>query len=300
MSDFLALALVGPQGRRWDIAGPGQGAQGCELMPKPRQFYDSPAITYWIKSGGALQKYQGFSYKRRDPLFGLVITGDDPEDELHIADQVRADLGYYDQQFTLEATTTAGVRRLTMRLLEDPKAFETLEFEGKDPFLFGACTIMVSAAAEQPHWAGDPVTASWTSGTSTALEHPGQPGDVPVFPRWTVTAPGTWTLPDPSWGQEVDFQRLGHDDSNLTFTTPALLAGEDCEIDTNPDEPFMITASGGFGPWMRSNGREMIYPVAPKTEPTEFTNISVTGAAAGATATIECDRWYSRPFGVSL
>jgi hypothetical protein len=301
MSDLLAVALIGVSGRRWDISGPGQGAQGAELMPKPKQFWDSPAITYWIKSGGALQKYQGYSFKRRDPLFGLVVCGDDPADEAEIASQLRLDLGMYDQTFELEATSSYGVRRLTMRLLEDPKAYETGDWEGKDPFDYGACTLMVSAACEQPHWTADPVTASWEYGSSSSLLHPGNPGDVPIFPRWTLNAPATsWTIPDPSWGQELDFNRIGHDDSNLTYSTVALLAGEDVELDTNTDMPFMLTESGSLGPWMRSGGKELIYPVAPQTLPTVFTSVSVSGASAGASATIECDRWYSRPIGVSL
>lgn len=303
MSDFLAITLVAPSGRRWDISGPNQGLQGCELMPKPKQFYDSPAETYWINSGGALKKYQGFSFKRRDPLFGLVFCGDDPEDEAEIASQVRMDLGMYDQQFTLEAKTSSGTRSLQMRLLEDPKAFETGEWEGKDPHLYGASTLMVSAAAEMPHWYGDPETESWTlpsgtSGSTTTFLHPGNPGDVVVFPRWTLNGPATWTIADPSLGQEIDFQRPPGADTNLTYPVVALLNGEDVELDVNPSEPFMLTAAGSFGPWMRSNGRELIYPVAPHTDPFE-TTISVTGATAGVTATLECDRWYSRPFGVS-
>ncbi|MEU2013113.1 hypothetical protein [Nocardia sp. NPDC019302] len=304
MSDFLSLALIGTSGRRWDISGPNQGEQGAELMPKPRQFYDSPAVTYWIKSGGALQKYQGFSFKRRDPLFGLVICGDDPEEEAEIHSQLRMDLGMYDQTFQLEGTTSSGVRRLTMRLLEDPKAYETGDWEGKDPHLFGASTLMVSAAAEMPHWAGDPETSSWTlpagtSGSTTTFLHPGNPGDVPIFPRWTLNGPGSWVIPDPSLGQEIDFQRPAGADTNRTYPVVALLPTEHVELDTNPDQPFMLTADGGLGPWMRSNGKELIYPVAPHTPPF-MTTVSVSGATGGVTATIECDRWFSRPFGVSL
>lgn len=305
MSDFFRLTLIGVSGRRYVISGPGQGRDGVELMPKPKQFHDSPAETYWIKSGGALQKYQGFSFKRRDPLFGLVICGDDPEEEAEIHSQVRMDLGMYDQTFELEGETSRGdVRRLRMRLLEDPKAYETGDWEGKDPHLFGASTLMVSAAAEMPHWFGEPEKSSWTltsgtSGSTTTFLHPGNPGDVVIFPRWTLNGPGAWTLPDPSLGQEIDFQRPAGADLTRTFPVTPLLASEHIEIDTNPDQPFMLTADGGFGPWMRSNGREMIYPVAPHTPPFE-TTVSVTGAAPGVTATLVCDRWFSRPFGVSL
>ncbi|MFD4442526.1 hypothetical protein ACFWPK_22425 [Nocardia sp. NPDC058519] len=305
MSDHLALRLIGKSGRVWNISGPQGGVEGAELMPKPKAFYDSPVITYWIKSGGALEKYQGFSYKRRDPLFGLVISGDDPADDVRIHDQVRMDLGDPDDTFMLEAETAEwGVRRLTMRLLEDPKAFETGEWEGRDPFNLPANTLMISAAAEQPHWAGDPETFSWTlesgsSGTTTEFVHPGNPGDVAVHPRWTLNAPGTWDIPDPSLGQEIDFQRAPGQDTDRRYPVTPLFAGEDVEIDTNTNNPYMITQAGSLGPWMRSAGREAFYPVAPHTDP--FTTwVSVTGAVAGVTATIEVDRWFSRPFGMSI
>lgn len=305
MSDNLQLTLIGRTGRRWTISGPGQGAQGVELMPKPKQFYDSPAETYWIKSGGALQKYQGFSYKRRDPLFGLVCSGDDPVEDVWIADQLRMDLGDPDDTFQLEAISNWGTRLLSMRLLEDPKAFETGEWEGKDIYNSQANTLMVSAAAEMPHWYSDPVTSEWiveAGGTATNpnFEHPGNPGDVAIFPRWTVNAPCTsWTLPDPSFGQELDFQRPAGQDANLTYTVVALETGEDLELDTNPDTQFMVTITGGLGPWMRSSGKELIYPVAPYT-PAFATTVAAAGVSAGATATLELDRWYSRPLGMTI
>ncbi|MEV6432568.1 hypothetical protein [Nocardia sp. NPDC051463] len=300
MSNYLALTLIGRTGRRWDVAGPNEGAQGVLLLPKPKQFYDTPALTYWIKSGGAQQKYQGFSYKRRDPLFGLVMFGNSPEEAMYVADQVRADLGNPDDTWCFEAVSDWGTRRLEMRLLEAPEPFTAGAWEGKDGYLYEANTLSVSAACEQPHWFADPVTAEWTVGDPPTMEHPGNPGDVPIFPRWTLNAPATeWEIWDGSWGQELDFQRPAGADTNRTYKVTPLLAGEDVRLDTNQDKPFMITHDGGFGPWMRSNGRELIYPVARHTPPTDVP-ISVTGAPAGATATLVCDRWFSRPVGASL
>lgn len=60
MSDQWALSITGADGSHWDIEGPDWGLQGVWLLPKPKQFYESPAQTFWIKSGGGLQKYQGY------------------------------------------------------------------------------------------------------------------------------------------------------------------------------------------------------------------------------------------------
>ena len=64
MSDHLALRLIGKSGRVWNISGPQGGDEGAELMPKPKNFYASPVITYWIKSGGAARALEPKPEKR--------------------------------------------------------------------------------------------------------------------------------------------------------------------------------------------------------------------------------------------
>lgn len=311
MSDYLAIRLHGVDGSVWDIEGPDAGAQGVWILPKPKQFWDTPAVTYWIKSGGALERYQGYSFKTRKPLFGLVAAADDPLEHRDIDSELRIALGMYDPTFEVEAIALPDgtSRRLRMRLWKDPEAFETLDFEGYDPALFGAGSMMVSAACEMPHWFGPPAVASWTNPTTVGagqtnsdwILHPGNPGDVPVFARWYLNAPAKqWRIPDPSWGQKrPGAGEVVPEDAQRQYTVTELFAGEDVDLNSHPDEEFMRTVTGGLGPWMRSKGRTLIYPVKPHTPPT-LMPISVTGAPAGVTATIEVDRWYSRPVGVSL
>ena len=306
MSQYWSLQLLGCDGSTWDIQGPDEGAQGVFLLPKPVQFYHSPAITYWIKSGGAGEKYQGFSYKRRDPLFGLYTESDDPDDWRALWSDLTLAFGTPDDTFRLKSTTTDGERYLKMRLLQHLDSFQALEgLAGKDPHLFGCGAVMVNAACEQPHWYGDALTGSWslpsgTSGSTTTFPHPGNPGSVPVWPKWTLTAPATWTtIPDRSYGQEADFGRFDEDDSLNTWSCTPLIAGEDLLVDANPDEEAMVTIGGGLGPLMRQGGDLLVYPVAERTVPHDVT-VAVSGATAGATATIEIVPLYDTPFGRGL
>jgi len=305
MSDHFALQLLGCDGSTWDIEGPDADAQGVFLLPRPQQFYHSPAVTYWIKSGGAGEKYQGFSYAPRKPLFALVTHDTDPDVWRALWSDLTLAFGDPDDTFRLRAETNDGVRFLRMRLRQHLAAFEAIEpIVGMDPHLFGCGSVGVDAQCDQPHWYGTPGITSWslpsgTSGNTTTFLHPGNPGPVPIWPRWTLTAPATWVLPDRSYGQEDDFGRYGDDDSANTWTSTPLVAGEDVLIDSNPDEEFMVTVAGGLGPLMRQGGDFLVYPVAPFTAPHNVT-VAVSGATAGATATIECDRWFDTPFGRSL
>lgn len=304
MSDYWSLRLLGCDGSEWDIEGPDAGAQGAFILPKAQQFYHSPAVTYWVQAGAG-QKYQGFAYAPRKPLFHICTTSDDPEDWRDIWSRLSMAFGDPDDVFRLESTTADGVRYLQMRLRQHLAAFEAIEgLSGKDPHLFGCGSVGVDAQCEQPHWYSDPVQFSWslpsgTSGATTTFQHPGNPGPVTIWPRWYLTAPGRWVIPDRSYGQEDKFGRHGYNDATNTYSVVALSSGEDLEIDSDPDEEFMVTIAGGLGPWMRSQGDVLTYPI-PKFTPPHTVTVSVTSATAGATATIECDRYYDTPFGRSL
>jgi hypothetical protein len=243
VSDHLALAIIGADSQRWDIEGPNWGDQGVFLMPTVRQFYDSPAQTYWIKSGGAGQKYQGMSYKRRDPLFTLCSHGVDAEEWQGIDSGLRRTFGEVGKSvFYLEATNliTSEVRLLSMRMLSEPVSYEGIpDIAGKDPHLYATGSITIDAACEQGHWYRDPIVgdgvASWTlpsgtSGSTSTFAHPGNPGDVPVWPRWYLNAPATWIVSDRSYGQELDFNRPVGADASRTFSVVPLLGGEDVDL----------------------------------------------------------------------
>jgi hypothetical protein len=206
----------------------------------------------------------------------------------------------YDDQFKITVETGDSTRSLDLRLLQDPAAWETGDWEGRDPHNVRASTLQVMAAAEQPFWYSDDLVFTWETETgSGATTVPYQNlGDVIVWPRFFVNAPGTWVLPDYSWGQEVKYQRQPGTDATRTFGLTPLLAGEDSDVYSDPDEEFIVAVNGA-PVWARNDGDALIYAIAPRTPVTEVP-ISVSGANPGAGVTVTIPRRFSRPVGVSL
>lgn len=298
MSDYLEITLTGADGSHWDLSGPSAGEQGVMMRPKPNGLIDAPVKTMWIKSAFG-QKYQDRKFQRRDVVFSVQIHGGGNSDEWHEIDsQFRMALGMYDDQCTITYITSDGARSLRLRLLEEPKAYETAAYEDRDPHIFGDSTLVITAAAEQPFWFSEPITDSWvlssgTSGSGTLTVS--NPGDVPLWPKYTVTAPSTWVLSDRSWGQDLYGQAVEH--AARTETLPALLVGEDSDLDSRPDEEPIIAANRA-PVWTRWNGRGLLYPIPPHTPPTEVP-VSVSGAVAGASVEVTLEPWFSRPWGVT-
>lgn len=297
MTQYLSFSLDGVDGSHWDLAGPGAGAQGVALRPGPSKLIDAPAKTFWIQSATGMH-YQGRQFQRRDPVFSVQINHPNPDIWRDIDSRFRMALGMYDLEFTLNCETPDGVRHLKMRLLTEPTAYGTADYEGKDPHIWADSTLAISAAASQPFWYADDLTFSWTSTTGTgSTTLPMQNlGDVDVWPRWFVNAPGLWTLPDYSWGSTL--YNAAQQDATRTVPLPTLRAGEDLSVDSSPDVETLIAANGA-PVWNRWGGNGILYPIAPTTVPMNVP-VSVSGANAGAAVTLTLPRRFSRPFGVSL
>lgn len=308
MNRFLNGWIDGVNGEHYDLFGPDWGAQGVFMVPNASQLIESPASTLWVKSGYR-SYYQGVKYERRDPVFSLHIFSrtNDPEDWHEVDSEVRMALGMYDQEFTFGMETRDGIRTLKMRLLEDPKAYESDWEKGKDPHLYAASSLAISAAASQPFWAAETIVQSCTfaSGSGTQYVTVQNPGDVPIWLRWRIPAPSKVTLPDWSWGQESAYSLVDPDDvytpandSARVWQTPTLVAGEHLKVNSAPDRPLMIAANGANVAG-RAHGNGLLYPVAPHTPPTQVP-VVMTGGPANATVYLENDQWFSRPWGVTL
>lgn len=300
MSDFLNLWIEGVESAGkpiFHISGDQAGDEGVELRDKPQNLVDAPHQTFWTDNGFR-QVFQTDRFKRRDITISLNIwsPSDDPDDWRDIDSQIRMALGNYRDTFKLFAETSDGVRFLQLQLLQEPKAYEAGEWEGKDPHLYAASTITFTAAAPIPFWIGDTLvdkcTFTGTSGTQYVTVS--NPGDVAVFLRWRVPASCLVTLPDWSWGSNV-FGRAS-EDAARTWAAPQLYAGENTIFDSMPDMPVAI-ASNKAPVRYRCNGAP-IYPVAPHTKPTQVPVTLVSGPA-NSTIYVENDQWFSRLWGVS-
>lgn len=301
MTDQMIIWMIGVDGSRWDLSGPDAGLQGVELRPGPKRLIDAPAKTFWVQ-GAARMHYQGKQFERRDPTFAVNIVGDNPSHWRDIDSRFRMALGMYDDEFAIYNQTGADIRRLDLRLLSEPVPWENGPWEsGRDPHLYSASTLLINAAASQQFWYGPDLEFEWEleSGTAGGTSFPVENlGDVVVWPRWFVTAPGAWILPDYSWGQELAYQRPLLADVIRKVPVPVLLPGEDCDVWVDPDEEPYVAANGA-PVWARAGGNGMLYPIAPHTKSTSVP-VTVTGANPGAAVTLTIPRRYSRPLGVTL
>ncbi|NEW33847.1 hypothetical protein GV791_14915 [Nocardia cyriacigeorgica] len=301
MSDYMEVVLTGCNGREFYLEGPEAGQSNYELRPGPQMLIDAPAKTFWLQ-GAQRMHYQGRQFERRDPVFAVNIFGDDPNHWRELDSQLRLALGMYDDQFRMTIRTPDSERHLDMRLLNQPQAWQSGEWEnGKDPHLFRASTLLINAASEQPFWYADDWTKEWevTSSTWSTTFDIENLGDIEVWPKYFLPAPGTWTVSDKSFGQEWKHQRKKGIDANRTAPPfPTLLPGEDLDVDADPDEELMVAANEA-PVWARYNGNGLLYPIPGLTKATPWT-ISGTGLTPGSGLTMTLPRRYSRPLGVSL
>ncbi|WP_280393381.1 hypothetical protein [Nocardia wallacei] len=302
---YLKFFLNGCDGSRWNLTDEDKGVL---LRPGPQKFIDAPAKTFWIESSSG-SHYQGVRFERRDPVFSVQIHGRDPMEWADRDSRFRMALGMVGEDvFELEAHSPYGIRRLKCRLLTEPIAYEQADYEGKSPWLYHDSTLGISAACEQPFWEADPVEFEWElpSGTSGSVNFAFQNrGDVPVFWYGFATAPAKWVVPDRSWGQKIwakatpPYHRA-IDDAARSVPLPELFAGEDVDINSDPDERTLVAANGAPVLY-RWNSNGLLYPIRPHLKPEDGeVTVSVTGANPGAGIKIWIPRRYSRPWGVMV
>lgn len=301
MSDDLAIEWHGCDGSVWHVSGDDRvEEEGVLLLPKPTRLIDAPVETYWVKSG-LRQLYQDFSYTRRDPVLGFQVWGDG--DALSWRDiDSRFRLSWdYGTEGQLVFITNDSVRRLGLRLLSEPTAYEGEVEQGRDPHLFSDATVVISAAGEDPLYVGDTVTQDFVVQSSSGSRQfmVENDGDVDMWLRWTVSATNNncrYTFPDYSWGS-TDYLRASADAAR-TWQSPLLRAGEHTSFDSDPREEFALS-NIDTNVWNRCDGNWLRYPVPKHTKPTPVT-VSWAGCVAGDSIRLSYTKRYSRPWGVSF
>ncbi|WP_280319850.1 hypothetical protein [Nocardia wallacei] len=303
---YLRFFLLGADGSRWNLT---DETEGVLLRKGPQKIFDAPAKTFWIESSTG-SSYQGMRFERRDPVFSVQIHHPDPLVWADIDSRFRMALGMVgDDQFVLEAHTPSGIRQLTMRLLTEPVAYQQGGYEDRSPWLTTDSTLGISAACEKPFWEDPkPVEFEWElpSGTSGSVVFPFENrGDVPAFWKGFVTAPAKWVVPDKSWGQTIYAKAVppyncALEHADRTVPLPELFAGEDTDIDTDPDERTLV-AHNGAPVQARWNSNGLLYPLRPHLKPEDGeVTFSVTGANPGAGVKVWIPRRFSRPWGVTV
>ena len=287
------IEIFGVNGEHFVISGPGAGEQGVFLKPKLKGFIDAPVKSLWLP-GAYGQTFVDFRWQRREIVFTVHIFADDGDAETwSTIDSSWRFAWDYVKETTIRFTTSDGYRDLKVRLLEEPQAYESDQWEGKDPHLYGESTMVMTVAAELPFFVGpsdfyewEGVTASGRTSFTLNVDC-----DVPVWPKWTLTDQPRYRLPDFSWGNEEYGKGIA--DSGRTVVLPFLPKGAGCVADSDPRKQTLLAANriNLQGLW---KGQDLLYPIAGGT----YTDIpvAVTDAVSGWSLRLEVPKWYTRPW----
>lgn len=305
MSDYLKVEVFGVDGSHWVISGPGSPSDinaeyGVELSPKLKGAIDAPVKSLWLPSAYG-EEFVTFRWKRREVIFSVqCFVLDSGDEDVDAETWMSLDWAWrsawdYIKETTVRYTTSAGYRDLKLRMIEEPQAYESNEYEGSDPFLYKDSSVVMTTAAELPFYVGEPLIYDFVLDDAYQSGYGSFPivvdCDVPVWGRYTLTDKATWTVADFSWGSDEYGKGIEH--SGRSVSIPPLLEGEGVVVDSDPRVQTILAANKA-PVQSRWKGQDMLYPFVPGARAN--LPISVKGVTDGARARLTIPRWYTRPW----
>lgn len=261
----MALAqvtLVGVDGERWVIHGPGAAASPARMLEGGvGDLFDAPvSVSTRATAASAGAHYLGHRIEERTIVLNLITYSDVGSKDWSRTDAALRRAFAYDQDARLEVQTEeSGVRWIGVRLAEAP-SYER-DF---DPHMDHSAIWTITLTALDPYWHGDDITEEVQfSGANFQNRITVQnPGDVPSWPKYVMTAPARWALPNPSWDKD-------NPDMNRLIWFPMQPAGRELYIDTDPGQEMVVASDdNGSGAWAMMNGQFFSEPIPPETRPT--------------------------------
>ncbi|MGV0868684.1 phage tail domain-containing protein [Corynebacterium kalidii] len=257
---IASVVLTGVDGSVWHLAG-------AEAWTSPVQiregslgdFLDVPVNTS-RKSvvGKPGTKYLGSRVLERNIEIPVFVKGSTLE-AFTVADSGFRKALDYDRAARLAVTTQeSGERWIDVRLAEQ------FSFEGEyDPHVDLKAKYTVSLVADDPLWRSETAHSefvfdglNWFDGTVRISN----PTDVPVWPKWVLTSPAKWILPDPDV-KSSDFDR--------TIVLPFQPFGHEVVVDTDPTVE-MVTDTQEALLWAQMNGQFFNFSIPPRTPPIDI------------------------------
>ena len=260
-ADSVDVSLHGADGSIWNISGP-RSAHSPVVMVEGSvgDLFDAPATTHFKpRAGQAGTTYRGFRMEERNIVLRVLIYADSSTEWARVDSDFRRALDYDKQAELVVRSTMSGERRLKVRLGEAP----SYQWD-KDPHYYAASLVEFVVTAEDPFWYSahehDEFVfdgLNWYGGTVTVSN----PGDVPTWPKWVLTAPAKFILPDVSFRDD--------DEKDRTIVLPFQPLGREVLVDTDPLEE-LITANDNTLLWAEMGGQFFQNPIPPRTPPTQI------------------------------
>ena len=260
-ADSVDVVLHGADGSYWNISGPRSAhSQVVMIEGGVGDLFDAPATTHFKpRAGQSGTTYRGFRMEERNIVLRVLIFADSSVEWARVDSDFRRALDYDKQSELIVRSSMSGERRLKVRLAEAP-AYQW----DKDPNYHAAALVEFVVVAEDPFWYSghehDEFVfdgLNWYGGSVTVSN----PGDVPVWPKWVLTAPAKFILPDVSFRDDAEKGR--------TIVLPFQPLGREVLVDTDPLEE-LITANDDTLLWAEMGGQFFQNPIPPRTPPTQI------------------------------
>lgn len=235
----FGLTLTGGDGLEWDLVN------GPVRMLTGVQAFDSPAVSHWWQTSPARDgsRWDGMRTAAADVILAVGVVAPDWQ-SWRDADASLFRSIHPARECQLTVTAPDGVARTRVLRFVSGGGIETT-----DPLTVLFASYALEFTAADPFWSGEDLVAVSFSGAALVpfLVPPGppiflnspnimsgatvsNPGDEPVWPRYTVTGPAT------HW-------QVGVGDALLSSTTP-LAAGSSISIDTDPAQLTVVGDDG--------------------------------------------------------
>lgn len=258
MHEEFELWIYGVDGSKWPVHGKPSWGENVRLKDGTLgEFYDAPlSTTYKARAGQSGSQYRGHRFLERHLVLNLVFFDESWQSDLSRLKRAFAP----DRDAELAVITPhAGERRLKVRLEEAPSYAD-----GWDPFSRSFAEYQFVLVAADPLWQ-EPVPftnefvfdgSNW-AGEGITVENP---TDTLAWPKWVMTAPAKFGIPDIAIGEDYDQQRMLWLPFQPTNRASVL-------VDTDPGQE-LITANDGTLLWAKMNGQFPMHAIPPFTSPT--------------------------------
>lgn len=243
-----SITIKGVDGIEWHIHGPRSINSPVRLREGAvGELFDAPFSTVLRGvAGKAGKSFRGINYAERNIVLRLNIAGESGRSWAHNYSRFMRGLSPTEEFQLIVDTQLSGRRWLNVRLAEAPDVENSL-----DPHEQANMQVQVVLCAAHPFWQAPAIKrefvfngSNWASSGVTVTN----PGDIPAWPKWVLTAPAKFGLPDIDLSTPVD----KHLDRFVYL--PFQPHGREVLVDTDPFEE-MITSNDGALTWAQMNGQ---------------------------------------------
>lgn len=261
IDEQVKLVVEGVDGSQWVIHGPGSGASPVRLLAGDvGELVDAPfSTTYQPVSGRPGSSFRAVTFPERNVVLNLNIAGDSGDSWARVDSRFRQALSPEEPARLVAITPQSGRRWLNVRLAEHPQLKNSL-----DPHEQANAVMQYVLVAGDPYWYSQELRdefvfdgSNWVGGGVTVAN----PGDVPAWPKWVLTAPAKFGLPDVDLSTPVD-ARL-----DRFVYLPFQPTGREVVVDADPFEELIATTDGTLL-WAQMNGQFFENPIPPRTTDT--------------------------------